>query len=62
MTAVISPVSGAQIADVPATSMEETDAVIQRAHEAVPAWRAVSPTPIISSAKAAIEMDLQINY
>lgn len=43
MTAVISPVSGAQIADVPATSVEETDAVIQRAHEAFPAWRAVSP-------------------
>jgi len=43
VTAVISPVSGAQIADVPATSVEETDAVIQRAHEAFPAWRAVSP-------------------
>ncbi|MFM1966401.1 MAG: hypothetical protein RL134_2126 [Actinomycetota bacterium] len=43
MTAVISPVSGQQIADVPPASLEETDAAIARAHAALPAWRAVSP-------------------
>ena len=43
MTAVISPVSGAQIADVPPTPVEEVDALITRAHAAFPAWRAVSP-------------------
>ena len=43
MTAVISPISGQQIADVPSTSLEETDAAIVRAHAAFPAWRAVSP-------------------
>jgi acyl-CoA reductase-like NAD-dependent aldehyde dehydrogenase len=40
---VISPISGQQIADVPSTSLEETDAAIVRAHAAFPAWRAVSP-------------------
>jgi acyl-CoA reductase-like NAD-dependent aldehyde dehydrogenase len=43
VTAVISPISGQQIADVPSTSLEETDAAIVRAHAAFPAWRAVSP-------------------
>ena len=43
MTAVISPISGQQIADVPSASLEETDAAIVRAHAAFPAWRAVSP-------------------
>ena len=43
MTAVISPISGQQIADVPSTSLAETDAAIVRAHAAFPAWRAVSP-------------------
>ena len=43
MTAVISPISGQQIADVPSASLEETDAAIVRAHAASPAWRAVSP-------------------
>ena len=43
MTAVISPVSGQQIADVPPTPVEQVDALIQRAHDAFPAWRAVSP-------------------
>jgi acyl-CoA reductase-like NAD-dependent aldehyde dehydrogenase len=43
VTAVISPISGQQIADVPSTSLAETDAAIVRAHAAFPAWRAVSP-------------------
>jgi acyl-CoA reductase-like NAD-dependent aldehyde dehydrogenase len=43
VTAVISPISGQQIADVPSTSLEETDVAIVRAHAAFPAWRAVSP-------------------
>jgi acyl-CoA reductase-like NAD-dependent aldehyde dehydrogenase len=43
VTAVISPISGQQIADVHSTSLEETDAAIVRAHAAFPAWRAVSP-------------------
>ncbi len=40
---VISPVTEAQIAEVPSTSLAETDAAIERAHEAFPAWRAVAP-------------------
>ncbi|MFM9134726.1 MAG: aldehyde dehydrogenase family protein, partial [bacterium] len=43
MTAVISPVSGQQIADVPASSLEQVDAAIQRAHAAFATWRAVAP-------------------
>ena len=43
MTAIISPVTGAPIADVPATSLEETDRAIERAHAAFASWRTVSP-------------------
>ena len=43
MTAVISPVSGQAIADVPGASLDEVDAAIARAHAAFPAWRTVSP-------------------
>ncbi len=43
MTAIISPVTGAPIADVPAASLEETDRAIERAHAAFASWRAVSP-------------------
>lgn len=40
---VISPVTEEAIAEVPSTSVEETDAAIERAHEAFAAWRAVAP-------------------
>ena len=40
---VISPVTEAQVAEVPSTSLAETDAAIERAHEAFPSWRAVAP-------------------
>ncbi|MDP5094916.1 MAG: aldehyde dehydrogenase family protein, partial [Candidatus Nanopelagicales bacterium] len=43
MTTVISPVTGVQIADIDPTPVEEVDALIARAHDAFPAWRAVSP-------------------
>ncbi|TEX51056.1 MAG: aldehyde dehydrogenase [Actinomycetales bacterium mxb001] len=43
MTAVISPVTGQSIADVPATSLEETDRAIERAHAAFATWRNVAP-------------------
>ena len=43
MTAVISPVTGQQIADVPASSLEQVDAAIERAHAAFATWRTVSP-------------------
>ena len=43
MTAVISPVTGESIADVPATSLEETDRAIERAHAAFATWRNVAP-------------------
>ncbi|MGI9197238.1 MAG: aldehyde dehydrogenase family protein [Candidatus Nanopelagicales bacterium] len=43
MTAVISPVTGESIVDVPATSLEDTDRAIERAHAAFDSWRAVSP-------------------
>jgi acyl-CoA reductase-like NAD-dependent aldehyde dehydrogenase len=40
VTAVISPVTGVQIADIDPTPVEEVDALIARAHDAFPAWRA----------------------
>ena len=40
---VLSPVTEARIAEVPSTSLAETDAAIERAHDAFPAWRAVAP-------------------
>ncbi len=43
MTEVLSPVTEEVVASVPAASLEETDAAIARAHEAFPAWKAVSP-------------------
>lgn len=43
MTAVISPVTGESIADIPATSLEETDHAIERAHAAFDSWRKVAP-------------------
>lgn len=43
MTAVISPVTGESIADIPATSLEETDRAIERAHAAFDSWRKVAP-------------------
>jgi len=43
VTAVISPVTGESIADVPATSLEETDRAIERAHAAFATWRNVAP-------------------
>lgn len=43
MTAIISPVSGQAIADVPFATLEDTDRAIERAHAAFDSWRAVSP-------------------
>lgn len=43
MTTVISPITGESIADVPAASIEETDAAIARAHRAFASWREVAP-------------------
>ena len=43
MTAVINPATEAVVAQVVATSLEETDAAIERAHVALAAWRAVAP-------------------
>jgi acyl-CoA reductase-like NAD-dependent aldehyde dehydrogenase len=42
-TAVISPVTARQIAEVGSASLEETDAAVARAQEAFPAWRDVAP-------------------
>ncbi|MFM7597589.1 MAG: aldehyde dehydrogenase family protein [Actinomycetota bacterium] len=44
MTAVISPVTGESIADIPATSLEDTDRAIERAHAAFDSWRKVAPS------------------
>jgi len=43
VTAVISPVSGQPIADVPASSLEQVDEAIERAHAAFASWRAIAP-------------------
>jgi betaine-aldehyde dehydrogenase len=40
---VINPATGQSVTDVALTSVEETDALIERAHEAFPAWRDVAP-------------------
>ena len=41
--AVISPVTGQQIAEVPRLSAVETDAAVERAHDAFLSWRQVGP-------------------
>ncbi|GAB3455539.1 aldehyde dehydrogenase family protein [Actinophytocola sediminis] len=43
MTEVINPATEQVVASVPPTSAAETDAAIERAHRAWPAWRAVAP-------------------
>ncbi|MBJ8340625.1 aldehyde dehydrogenase [Antrihabitans sp. YC3-6] len=43
MTAVINPATEAVVAQVAATSLEDTDAAIERAHVALASWRAVAP-------------------
>jgi acyl-CoA reductase-like NAD-dependent aldehyde dehydrogenase len=43
MTEVINPATEEVVATVPYTSAAETDAAIERAHRALPAWRAVAP-------------------
>ena len=43
MTAILNPATAEPIADVPAASAEETDAAVERARAAFPAWRAVAP-------------------
>ncbi|PUA82884.1 aldehyde dehydrogenase family protein [Nocardioides currus] len=40
---VINPSTGQPVAEVALASVEETDALIERAHEAFPAWRDVPP-------------------
>ncbi|HEY2543843.1 MAG TPA: aldehyde dehydrogenase family protein [Gaiellaceae bacterium] len=43
MTAVLNPATEETIAEVPAHSAEETDAVVAQAKAAFPAWRALAP-------------------
>jgi len=43
VTQVINPATEQVVATVPATSAADTDAAIERAHRALPAWRAVAP-------------------
>lgn len=43
MTVVINPATEEVVAQVAATSLEETDAAIERAHVALASWRAVAP-------------------
>jgi betaine-aldehyde dehydrogenase len=40
---VLNPATGAPVADVPQADLAETDAAIERAHRAFPAWRAIAP-------------------
>jgi betaine-aldehyde dehydrogenase len=40
---VVNPATGQPVTEVPSTSVEETDAAIERAAEAFPAWRDVAP-------------------
>ena len=43
MTAVLNPATEETIAEVPAASTDETDAVVAAARAAYPDWRAVTP-------------------
>ncbi len=40
---LINPATGAALIDIPRASAAETDAAIEKAHRAFPAWRAVAP-------------------
>ena len=40
---VINPTTGAPVTEVALASVEETDALIERAHDAFPAWRDLAP-------------------
>jgi betaine-aldehyde dehydrogenase len=42
-TMLINPATGREIREVPSASEAETDAAIERAHEAFPAWRDLAP-------------------
>ena len=43
MTAVLNPATEETLADIPPSSVDETDAAVARARAAFPAWRAVTP-------------------
>ena len=43
VTTLINPSTGASFREVPSTSAEETDAAIERAHDAFRDWRAIAP-------------------
>ena len=43
MTQVINPATGNVLTSVPSLGLAETDAAIERAHKAFPAWKAVAP-------------------
>ncbi len=42
-TTLINPSTGAPLREVPSTTVEETDAAIERAHESFASWKAVAP-------------------
>jgi len=44
MTSILNPATEETIAEVDGAGVEETDAAVERAREAFPAWRAVAPT------------------
>ena len=43
MHTVVNPATEQAVTDVPLASVAQTDAAIERAHEAFPAWRALPP-------------------
>jgi acyl-CoA reductase-like NAD-dependent aldehyde dehydrogenase len=43
MSTIVNPATEAVVAEVPATSLEEANAAIARAHRAAPGWRDVAP-------------------
>ena len=43
MTAIVNPATEETIAEIEAAGVDETDATVARAKEAVPGWRAVAP-------------------
>ena len=40
---LVNPATGTALLDIPRASLAETDAAIEKAHRAFPAWRAISP-------------------
>ena len=61
-TTLINPATGAPLREVPSTSVDQTDAAIERAQEAFTSWRAVAPgerARLLRSFAAAVDAHIE---